>query len=964
MLKNYVRQMALATGLLLTMTASAIELPYAKAPADGSTYILTSRLKPASYFTRTSWDGALYLQPYNLDNATKAAVTARKNDDGTWSFFRQSTIVYEEDFEETVTEYMGIPSGTDNLNIKLTEPAFWTVEESDVQGYYLLKAGEGQGNEMTVGGYLHLNAGGEYLVISEQTYGGGWYPDYYGGVEKDEYDEPALDDSGFVIPLNPISRYWAFVELSDVPAFSLKVQLYALLQDIENNYLADEDYKAGFQGAIDAALPYYQKEEFTAEDLNAAKAIVDAKNALYKEILNAKELLGTETDAVFAAAIAVATTAFNTQNGADALAQALETLKQAEVDFAKKGDDMTALGTNMSFEDLSAQNGTQTSSVAGAPAGWNVYVRGQQVTTADEVRAAGITAWHGANNDAEGEPMDGDVAFGLWTSGVPEYEISQTISGLETGSYTITAGLMVGANGNGSRRTTQRIFGNLNATYFASQEEYDEALLDQGEVYGFANLEEPVTDRLLQPISVRAFVYDGTLTFGLRTNGNIAAALRETGNGAGGDGWFKLDNFRIMKEGYLQEDALAVYEHFSQLYENLRGQDMQKTVKEELNALLSGNIGVGSSQEEIIAAINSLKGIYDKVQSSVDAYKKLSDAIDEGTNTLIEYEHSASADEFGDLLMDAEAMLSDAVAGEAEIDAMIAQIEAGKEQLKATAIVVGDITFVLKNPSFEDLSNQNNTVSDGAQPAPAGWTLKADGEVVETIAGGWCAINRGDAIDVTDDEGNYYDHQYTDGEYLWGVWNGTIPEIELSQTLKNLPVGNYTLKADVMVQYNWAGDCLTTQRLFANNYIQMFGSESGHALNLPEDAKHANLLTYAGYDCASDDPTTSLLRPMEVNFDVDTTGIAVIGFRTNNIDRDSVAQGSGKGWFKLDNFRLFYNSEQVSEGIVGTKKGNAAVLTQYYGLDGRRRQALRKGVNIVRYTDSEGHNKTVKVVVD
>ena len=118
------------------------------------------------------------------------------------------------------------------------------MEESDVKGYYLLKAGDGQGNEMSVGGYLHLNAGGEYLVISESMYGGQWFPDYYGGVEKGEDEEPVLDDSGFVIPLNPVTRYWAFVELDDVPAFSLKVQLYALLQDIEDNYLADETFKA------------------------------------------------------------------------------------------------------------------------------------------------------------------------------------------------------------------------------------------------------------------------------------------------------------------------------------------------------------------------------------------------------------------------------------------------------------------------------------------------------------------------------------------------------------------------------------------------------------------------------------------------------------------------------------------------------------------------------------------------
>ena len=137
------------------------------------------------------------------------------------------------------------------------------------------------------------------------------------------------------------------------------------------------------------------------------------------------------------------------------------------------------------------------------------------------------------------------IDLGIWNSGIPTVEISQTIEGLENGTYTVSAGLMVGANGNGSRRTTQRIFGNLNSAYFGNDFEYDHSLLDASEVYSFAGLTEPVTDQELQPISVRAYVYDGTLTFGFRTDGNIAAALRDASNSAGGDGWFKIDNFRL-----------------------------------------------------------------------------------------------------------------------------------------------------------------------------------------------------------------------------------------------------------------------------------------------------------------------------------------------------------------------------------------------------------------------------------
>ena len=955
MRKDYFKQVLLAAGLLTATTVSAVDLPYAKAPAEGKTYILVSRLKPTSFVRETSWDGSLYLQPYDLNEQQKAAFKAHHNDDGTWNFSK--TIVEAPEGEEAYEYdvYMGIPSGTDNLRIQELGPVSWTVEPTSLNDYYMLKAGAGQGNPACEDGYLHLNNSGEYLVITEP--GNYWFPDFYDGIQRDEYDEPLYDETGFVVPQNTISRYWAFVEIDDVPAYALKVQLYALLQNIEET-LSGDAFGAGYQQTIDAVMPYYEKEDFTEADLAAAKAVIDAKQALYNEIKAAQELLGDQSDAKLSAAIEAAIAAFNTLTDTQALTDAQATLKEAETAFALGGNDLTALGTNMSFEDLSAQGGNQTSGVAGAPAGWNVYVNGRQVVTADEVRAAGITAWHGVNTDAEGSPMDGEMAFGLWNSGVPSYEISQTISGLETGSYTITAGLMVGANNNDSRRTTQRIFGNLNSKYFASEGDYNTSLLDQGEVYGFEGLVELITDREMQPISVRAFVYDGTLTFGLRTDGNVAAANREAGNSAGGDGWFKLDNFRITKEGFIQEDALAVYRHFNNLYEKLLGEVLQRSVKTELRSVMGGNISTGSSQEEIISAIVKLREMYPTVKASVEVYKRLDEALETSVANMIKYEYSASIDDFSDLVMDAQDMYRDADAGEAEVEDMIARLTAGIEELKATAVSLGDITFVLKNPSFEDLSAQGGNPSDSSQPAPTGWTLTVDGEVVEGAPGfGWCAINRGDNIDVYDDEGNYYDHQYTDGEFLWGIWNGSIPEIELSQTLKHLPQGNYTLKADVMVEYNWAGNCLTTQRIFANNAVQMFGSESYHELNLPQDAKDAKVLTYADYTCTDGDPLTHLLRPMEVNFDVDETGIAVIGFRTNSISDMGEPQESGKGWFKLDNFRLTYNSPEVSVGIAALKQGTAATPA-YYGLDGQRRTKMQRGINIVRRD-----GQTAKVLV-
>lgn len=963
MKKSYLKLMALSAAMLTATGVQAVEFPYAQTPTDGQSYILASRSNPTNFWTRTSWDGAYYVLPLADAQNNLGVFTAHKAEDGTWFF----TV---ENGEEGLTfgadtfygtTYVGIPYGTDNLHGKLAEPAYWTVEESDVKGFYQLKAGQGQENDLTIGGYLHMNGGNQYAIINESS--NSWFPDVYGGVQRDEDGAVMTDESGlFPLFVTRVSCYWAFLSPDDVPAYALKIQLYAQLQDIEDNYLALDGFQAGFQGAMDAALPYYNKAEFTQEDLDAAKVIITAKMNLYKEIVTAQNLLANGTpSSQLSDAIAAATKTFNESNDTAALEAALADLKAAEKAYAEGSGDLTPLVTNNSFEDLSSQNGAMTTGVAGAPYGWNVFVRGKQVTTADEVRAAGITAWHGINDDADGK--EGDYAFGLWTSGVPEYEVSQTLTGLDNGSYTIAAAVMVGANGNGSRRTTQRIFGNLNAKYFGSDYEYDESLLDQSEVYGFEGLEEPVTDRQLQEMTVRAFVYDGTLTFGLRTNGDIAAAKREAANGAGGDGWFKMDNFRVYKEGYIQEDALAVYQHFANLYDNLTGQQMQRALKEQALALIEGNIGTSSSQEEIINAIVKLKELYPAVQASAKAYTDLQEAINKGYAALLEYPLSSSADQLSDLLYEAEDMYDLAEADNDEISDMIAKINEGIELLKSTAVTFGDITFLVKNPSFEDMSNQGNTESNGSQPAPAGWTLKIDGEVMTTAPGfGWCAINRGDDIDVTDEQGNYYSHQYTDGEHVWGVWNGTIPEIEISQTLKNMPAGTYTLQADVMVQNQWAGNCLTTQRLFANNYVQMWGTEGFHEVNLPADAREATVLTYAGYTCereeglADNQQPTSLLKPMSVTFEVGEEGLATIGFRTNGIEPDGTPSATCHGWFKLDNFRLSYDSAELT-AVSGVKVQSNSPVT-FYTIDGRQLQAPQRGLNIMKTGD-----KTVKILV-
>ena len=169
----------------------------------------------------------------------------------------------------------------------------------------------------------------------------------------------------------------------------------------------------------------------------------------------------------------------------------------------------------------------------------------------------------------------------------------------------------------------------------------------------------------------------------------------------------------------------------------------------------------------------------------------------------------------------------------------------------------------------------------------------------------------------------------------------------------------------------------------------MFADEEAHALNLPDDAKAAAqrdidfpeasvpFLTYADYTCYADDRTTDLLHTMTVTFAVREDGVARIGFRTNNVNTSGIANEDvsgdidengenvrGQGWFKVDNFTLYYASEELPSSIECVDSQDSAILsTTYYTIDGVRSSNLQKGVNIVKSIMSNGNVKISKILV-
>lgn len=964
---------------------------------SGEKYVLFNKATPNGYMSRTSWDGALYFLSANDSHYADYQLEAVKNDDGTWMFKHDNIVPSLVDGTDSIasTNYMCVPSGTANVNMRDYE-AMWTVVAGDYDGYYKLIAGD-YNNTSSIGLHLHLNAGQQYWVISYP--GAGWYPDFE--VKYDEEGNAVYDETDTYIQMaDSTSLNWAFVKAENVAAYSSFATAYELINNYEVSYLGIEGYETGFQLTATKVEDMYNNVELTDSVIGLIKGYIDAKVALYNEIDIAAILAEESGDANLVAAVEAAMAVFNGEIDVEKLAAAKLAIIDAVAKHNQGMGDYTSLGVNMSFEDLSAQGGGMTTGVAAPPAGWTLVLDGDTVTTIDEIKAHGVANWCGVNDDCEGEAKDGSYGFGIWTAGFPSVELSQTIEGIENGTYIVSAALMVGANGSGSRRTTQRLFGNLNSTYFGAEYEYDLTLLDNSEVYAFAELVEPVTDRDMQPMEVRAYVYDGKLTFGLRTDGNVAAALRSASNSAGGDGWFKVDNFRIEKVGYEAEDALAVLAHYVNIMEQFfdNGDMMSEAVFELVDSKIGEleSYDSSKSQEEINAGIFEAKDLLAKMDHSVRMYAQLAKALANAEDNLAIYSELPGAGDLSDVIMEVSEAYDLGEYADDEIPGVIAMLEAAIETCKKSEILVGkDISYIIKNPSFEDMSSQPGGDTGGVADAPKGWTVVLDGDTCHTAKDmqahgvvGWCGINSGDPISVILEDGTYVEKQPTDGDKLWGIWNETLPNVELSQTLTGLPKGTYILTADVMVQNNWAGDNITTQRIFANGYIQMFAAEEAHVLNLPEDAQAAAqrdidfpeasvpFLTYAGYTCLTDDRTTDLLHTMTVTFAVKEDGIAHIGFRTNDVntsgfsrevgDTDENGENTrGQGWFKVDNFTLYYDSEELPTTIecIDVESAGTVSACEYYTVDGVRIAAPQRGITIVKNVLNNGKVSVSKVLV-
>ncbi len=180
---------------------------------------------------------------------------------------------------------------------------------------------------------------------------------------------------------------------------------------------------------------------------------------------------------------------------------------------------------------------------------------------------------------------------------------------------------------------------------------------------------------------------------------------------------------------------------------------------------------------------------------------------------------------------------------------------------------------------------------------------------------GWTAY-KGSDTGAKENSNGTYTINGADGSYVFNTWSGSAPAegFWLSQTVKNLPAGGYTIYAIL------ASD--------ANNKITLDVNGESTEFTMEGDKATANNASQQ-FAIAEGD--------------------------------EAVIKVSSPSWFKADNFKLFYHgaNSSICVGIneVSTSKNAKAGI---YTLSGARVTTLQKGINIIRMSDGSVHKVLVK----
>lgn len=428
-------------------------------------------------------------------------------------------------------------------------------------------------------------------------------------------------------------------------------------------------------------------------------------------------------------------------------------------------------------------------------------------------------------------------------------------------------------------------------------------------------------------------------TFGVVANASDELRIGVKGSTSVGGSWAIWDNFNVVYEGTEAEAVKPVLqtkiEEIKALLANgsTYGKEARDAANVDLAAATSASEGSDGD-----AMFQSLCDLIER-QGILLAFGKALDSLVAQSNAL-----AKTISLFGESA--AETALSQATTLQGEVESHLAAMDLTTDEARAYYVKLAEAITWLRLPNDSEITDYTSVIINPG--------YDNDGEGSNSI-NGW--NETGDA------------HSFGNSDYQK---NALLVEyhkmFEISQTIYGLPDGRYKVGVSCFSRYGslsndyqvWSDDnkaennaflyavaasgdsvkqsvAFISSGAYANAGIA--GQTSIDGKNVPNDMVSAGKWFDSGH------------YKNEVIVDV-REGKLTIGVRK--------VRNTGDDWLILDNWTLEYLGQGTGIKTVGT---GDVVSTEYYGVDGMKLSAPRRGLNIIKTTTSDGkaHSKVVLV---
>lgn len=388
------------------------------------------------------------------------------------------------------------------------------------------------------------------------------------------------------------------------------------------------------------------------------------------------------------------------------------------------------------------------------------------------------------------------------------------------------------------------------------------------------------------------------IVYGLVEGGKMDIGIS---TGGANTEWVLWSNFVLTYEGKSAaalESILPIYikqldDYIKANTANMNGLGLAAAEDAVSAAETALNSGDG---EKMYKALIDVNAALEAAKANVAIFAELTTTTNKLTDAISDYQNTARSE-----VLDQAGLL---IAESDDADSMT------DEQMKDLIARMEDTIAALKIPADVDF-----TKASDEEPLEVTEYFVENPSFELGDLTGWTAYIGGDT-GAKENSNSTYTINGADGSYVFNTWSGSAPAegFWLSQTVKHLPAGGYTISAI------FASD--------ANNKITLDVNGESTEFTMEGDKATANNVSQQ-FAIAEGD--------------------------------EAVIKVSSPSWFKADNFKLFYHgaNSSICVGIneVSTAKNAKAGI---YTLSGARVTSLQKGINIIRMSDGSVHKVLVK----